>query len=42
MRISAIPEVIEYLDNLVDILFKNNYFGFIEDAIDVIAQYLLP
>jgi len=38
MRILAIPEVIEYLDNLVDILFENNYFGFVADAIDYVDE----
>ena len=38
MRVLAMPEVIEYLDNLVDILFEKNYFGYAEDAIDYVEE----
>ena len=38
MRVLAIPEVLEYLDNLVDILFEKNYFSYAEDAIDYVDE----
>ena len=38
MRVLAKPEVVEYLDNLIDILFEKNYFGFVEDAIDYVDE----
>ena len=38
MRVLAKPEVIEYLDNLVDILFEKQYFSYVEDAIDYVNE----
>ena len=38
MKVLAKLEVVEYLDNLVDILFEKNYFSYIEDAIDYVDE----
>jgi len=38
MRILAIPEVSEYLDDLVDILFEKEYFSYVEDAVDYVDE----
>ena len=38
MSLLAIPEVIEYLDSLVDILFEKDYFSFSEDALDYVDE----
>ena len=38
MQVVIMPEVIEYFDNLVDVLFENNYFGFAEDAIEYVDE----
>ena len=38
MRILAMPEVTEYLDNLVDILFEKKYFSYVEDAVDYVED----
>lgn len=32
------PEVISYLDNLVKILYKKEYFGFIESAEEYVSE----
>ena len=32
MQVILLPEVLEYFDNLVVILYKKNYFGFEESA----------
>ena len=33
MSVIILPKVLEYLDDLVFILFKKEYFGFLETAI---------
>jgi len=38
MRVLAMPEVIDYLDNLVDILFEKGYFSYAEDALDYVDE----
>jgi len=38
MRILAKPEVLEYLDSLVDILFEKSYFSYVEDALDYVDE----
>ena len=38
MKVLAKPEVVEYLDNLVDILFEKNYFSYVEEAIDYVEE----
>jgi len=38
MKILAIPKVIEYLNNLVDILFENKYFSYPQDALEYVDE----
>ena len=38
IKVIYTPEVISYLDDLVKILYKKEYFGFIESAEDYVFQ----
>ena len=38
MKVLAKPDIIEYLDNLVDILFQKEYFSYAEDAMDYVDE----
>ena len=38
MKVLAKPEVVAYLDNLVDILFEKQYFSYVEDALDYVDE----
>lgn len=38
--ISYTPEVEQYLNNLIDILFNKEYFGFIENAIEYVVNII--
>ena len=38
MKVETIPEVKEYFNNLVTILYEKEYFGFEEDAIDYVNE----
>ena len=40
MKVLVIPEVYEYLDNLVTILYEKDYFGFEDFAIDYVDGLL--
>ena len=40
MKVLAIPEVYQYLDNLVTILYENDYFGFEDFAINYVDELL--
>jgi len=38
MRISAVSEVVEYLENLVDILYEKEYFSFEETSVAYVVD----
>jgi hypothetical protein len=38
MRVVAVPEVTEYLERLVDILYEKGYFGFEEASVSYVAS----
>ena len=40
MKVLVIPEVYEYLDNLVTILYEKDYFGFEDFAINYVDELL--
>jgi len=40
MKVLAIPEVYDYLDELVTILYEKDYFGFKDFAIDYVDELL--
>ena len=40
MNVIILPEVLEYLDDLVFILFKNEYFGFLETSINYVDELI--
>ncbi|KDN54432.1 hypothetical protein [Flavobacterium seoulense] len=44
IKIIFTPQVIDFLDNLVQILYKEEYFGFIESAEDYVIKiyYVIP
>ena len=39
-KVIAIPEVYEYLENLVDILYVNDYFGFEDSAVNYVKELI--
>jgi hypothetical protein len=39
-KVIAIPEVYEYLENLVDILYVNDYFGFEDAAVNYVKELI--
>ena len=40
MSVIILPKVLEYLDDLVFILFKKEYFGFLETAINYVDELI--
>ena len=38
MRVVAVPEVIEYLEGLVDVLYEKGYFSFEDDSVNYVAD----
>lgn len=38
IKVVFTPQVIDFLDNLVQILYKDEYFGFIESAEDYVSK----
>ena len=38
MQVVMMPEVVEYLDNLIDVLFEKQYFSYAEDAIEYVDE----
>ncbi|MDR2691793.1 MAG: hypothetical protein LBB73_05780 [Dysgonamonadaceae bacterium] len=38
MKILSSPEVLQYLNELVDILYEENYFGFEDSAIEYVEK----
>jgi hypothetical protein len=38
MKILAIPSVLQYLNELIDILYNENYFGFEDSAIEYVEE----
>ena len=41
MNIVILPDVLDYLDDLVIILYKENYFGFLETASNYVKDLLI-
>ena len=39
-KVIATPEVYEYLENLVDILYENDYFGFEDTAVNYVIELI--
>ena len=39
-KVIATPEVYEYLENLVDILYENDYFGFEDAAVNYVKKLI--
>ena len=37
-QVKTTPEVLKYFNNLIDILYENDYFGFEEDAIQYVTD----
>lgn len=38
IKVKALPEVWNYFNNTIDILYEKNYFGFEEDAIRYVTD----
>lgn len=41
MKISVLPEVLQYLNELIDIMYDKGYFGFEDSAIEYVEELKL-